>query len=56
MLDGAVRCLLAKGPSAMDLIPVRPLEELEPTVTEAYESKLRGLFAKLAPPAAVLAE
>lgn len=47
MLDGAVRCLLAKGPSAMNLIPVRPLEELEPTVTSAFETKLTGTFAKL---------
>ncbi len=47
MLDGAVRCLLAKGPSAMDLIPVRPLEELEPMVTSAFETKLRGTFEKL---------
>jgi pyrroline-5-carboxylate reductase len=47
MLDGAVRCLLAKGPSAMDLIPVRPLEELEPKVTSAFETKLTGTFEKL---------
>ena len=47
MLDGAVRCLLAKGPSSMDLIPVRPLEELEPTVTSAFETKLTGMFEKL---------
>lgn len=54
MLTGAVDCLMEKGPASMDLIPVRPLEELEPTVKEAYDSKLRGLFGKLsAPPAAV---
>lgn len=47
MLDGAVRCLLAKGPSAMDLIPVRPLKELEPTVTSAFETRLTGTFEKL---------
>lgn len=53
MLIGAVSCLLEKGPASMDLIPVRPLQELEPTVQEAYESKLRGVFGKLtAPPAA----
>ena len=56
MLTGAVSCLLEKGPASMDLIPVRPLEELEPTVREAYESKLSGLYAKLSPPAAVLAD
>jgi pyrroline-5-carboxylate reductase len=47
MLDGAVRCLLAKGPDAMDLIPVRPLQELEPTVTSAFETRLTGTFEKL---------
>lgn len=47
MLDGAVRCLLAKGAEAMDLIPVRPLRELEPTVTSAFETKLTGTFEKL---------
>ena len=56
MLTGAVNCLLEKGAESMDLIPVRPLEELELTVKEAYESKLTGLFAKLSPPAAVLTE
>jgi len=55
MLGGAVDCLLAQGPESMDLIPVRPLEEIEPTVKEAYESKLESLFAKLSPPAAVRA-
>ena len=47
MLDGAVRCLMAKGPGSMDLIPVRPLEELEPTVTSAFETRLTGMFEKL---------
>ena len=47
MLEGAVDCLLAKGPESMDLIPVRPLQELEPTVKEAYDSKLKGVFGKL---------
>ena len=47
MLSGAVSCLLEKGPESMDLIPVRPLEELEPIVKEAYDAKLRGLFGKL---------
>ena len=47
MLGGAVACLLARGPASMDLIPVRPLHDLEPIVTEAYESKLKGVFGKL---------
>ena len=50
MLGGAVSCLLAKGPESIDLIPVRPLEEIEPTVLEAYNSKLKGVYAKLSPP------
>ena len=47
MLDGAVRCLLERGPESMDLIPVRPLQDLEPAVKNAYEEKLRGVFGKL---------
>ena len=47
MLGGAVRCLLTQGPESMDLIPVRPLESLESTVKEGYETKLRGIFNKL---------
>jgi pyrroline-5-carboxylate reductase len=47
MLGGAVRCLLTKGPESMDLVPVRPLESLEPMVKEAYEMKLKGIFSKL---------
>lgn len=47
MLSGAVSCLLAKGPDSMDLIPVRPLQDLETTVKEAYEGKLRSMFSKL---------
>lgn len=50
MLGGAIDCLLEKGPDSMDLIPVRPLQELEPTVIEAYRSKLAGVFAKISPP------
>jgi pyrroline-5-carboxylate reductase len=56
MLTGALGCLLEKGPASMDLIPVRPLAELEPTVREAYESKLSALYAKLSPAAAVMAD
>ncbi len=47
MLGGAISCLIAKGSDAMDLIPVRPLQELEPTVTKAFEAKLTGIFEKL---------
>lgn len=56
MLSGAVSCLLTKGPESMDLIPVRPLGELEPAVLEAYGSKLRAVYDKLSSPAPVLVD
>jgi len=52
MLDGAVATLLESGlPPAevMDLIPVRPLEAIEPSVTAAYGTALPALFAKIRP-------
>ena len=33
----------------MDLIPVKPLQEIEETVKNAMQEKLCGLFAKLKP-------
>ncbi len=50
MLEGAVRTLAdAKLTPAeiRDLIPVKPLTALEPTVTETMRAKLTGLMAKL---------
>jgi pyrroline-5-carboxylate reductase len=52
MLGGAVATLFQSGlPPAdvMDLIPVRPLEALEATVTAAYGEKLPALFARIRP-------
>ena len=52
MLDGAVATLLESGLSpaeVMDLIPVRPLEAIEPSVTAAYGTALPALFAKIRP-------
>jgi pyrroline-5-carboxylate reductase len=52
MLDGAVATLLQSGlPPAgvMDLIPVRPLEALEQSVTAGYRESLPALFAKIRP-------
>jgi pyrroline-5-carboxylate reductase len=52
MLDGAVATLLQSGlpPAAvMDLIPVRPLQSIEESVTAAYSTALPALFAKIRP-------
>jgi pyrroline-5-carboxylate reductase len=54
MLDGALATLLESGlPPAgvMDLIPVRPLQPIEASVTEAYGTTLPALFAKIRPTA-----
>jgi pyrroline-5-carboxylate reductase len=50
MLDGSLATLLESGlpPAAvMDLIPVRPLESIEASVTAAYGTALPALFAKI---------
>jgi pyrroline-5-carboxylate reductase len=52
MLDGALATLLGSGlPPAgvMDLIPVRPLQAIEASVTTAYSTALPALFAKIRP-------
>lgn len=52
MLDGALATLLQSGlPAAgvMDLIPVRPLQEIETSVTAAYTTALPALLAKIRP-------
>jgi len=52
MLDGAVATLLQSGlPPAgvMDLIPVRPLQAIEESVTAAYGTALPALHAKIRP-------
>jgi pyrroline-5-carboxylate reductase len=49
---GAARTLLESGlPAAevMDLIPVKPLSEMEASVTEMYRSRLPALFQKIKP-------
>jgi pyrroline-5-carboxylate reductase len=54
MLDGALATLLHSGltPAAvMDLIPVRPLQSLEESVTGAYGTALPALYAKIRPTA-----
>jgi pyrroline-5-carboxylate reductase len=52
MLDGAAATLLQSGlaPAAvMDLIPVRPLQAIEESVTAAYGTALPVLYAKIQP-------
>jgi pyrroline-5-carboxylate reductase len=52
MLDGALATLLQSGlPPAgvMDLIPVRPLQAIEESVTAAYGTALPALHAKIRP-------
>jgi pyrroline-5-carboxylate reductase len=54
MLDGAAATLLESGltPAAvMDLIPVRPLQAIEESVTAAYGTALPALYAKIRPTA-----
>jgi pyrroline-5-carboxylate reductase len=54
MLDGALATLLESGlPPAgvMDLIPVRPLQAIEESVTAAYGTALPALHAKIKPTA-----
>jgi pyrroline-5-carboxylate reductase len=52
MVCGSARTLLDSGLSpaeVMDLIPIKPLADLEPVVTEAYRQKLTALYEKLKP-------
>jgi pyrroline-5-carboxylate reductase len=54
MVDGALATLLDSGltPAAvMDLVPVKPLAELEAGVTAAYRTTLPALHTKIQPPA-----
>jgi len=52
MVAGTARTLLESGLSpaeVMDLVPVRPLAEMEPQVTEMYRSRLPALYRKIRP-------
>lgn len=52
MVCGAARTLVDSGlpPSeVMDLVPVKPLAEMEPQVLELYRSRLPALFQKIKP-------
>ena len=52
MVCGAARTLLESGLTSaevMDLIPVKPLGEMEPQVTEMYRTRLPGIYQKIKP-------
>jgi pyrroline-5-carboxylate reductase len=52
MVCGGTRTLLESGLSpaeVMDLIPVKPLAEMEAQVTEMYRTRLPGLYQKIKP-------
>jgi pyrroline-5-carboxylate reductase len=52
MVCGAARTLLESGltpAEVMDLIPVKPLSEMEPQVAEMYRTRLPGIYQKIKP-------
>ena len=52
MVCGGTRTLLESGltpAEVMDLIPVKPLAEMEPQVVEMYRTRLPGLYQKIKP-------
>jgi len=52
MVCGAARTLLESGltpAEVMDLIPVKPLAEMEPQVSELYRTRLPAVFQKIKP-------
>jgi pyrroline-5-carboxylate reductase len=52
MVCGAARTLLESGLTSaevMDLIPVKPLGEMEPQVTEMYRTRLPAVYQKIKP-------
>jgi len=52
MVCGATRTLLESGltpAEVMDLIPVKPLAEMEAQVTEMYQTRLSALYQKIKP-------
>ena len=52
MICGAARTLLDSGltpAEVMDLVPVKPLAEMEPQVLELYHTRLPALFQKIKP-------
>jgi hypothetical protein len=56
MVEGALATLFDSGltpQGTMDLVPVKPLVDLEPSVTAAFRTALPALHAKIRPVPAV---
>ena len=52
MVCGSARTLLESGltpAEVMDLVPVKPLAEMEPQVSEMYRTRLPGIYQKIKP-------
>jgi pyrroline-5-carboxylate reductase len=52
MVCGAARTLLESGltpAEVIDLIPVKPLGEMEPQVSEMYRTRLPAIYQKIKP-------
>ncbi|MCX7668442.1 MAG: pyrroline-5-carboxylate reductase, partial [Anaerolineae bacterium] len=52
MIVGAADLLLRSGRApaeVMDLVPVKPLKDDEPTISAVYRSRLVGLYEKIRP-------
>jgi pyrroline-5-carboxylate reductase len=52
MLAGAMATMRGAeldAKAVQDLIPVRPLADLEPTILDAYRAKLKAVFEKIKP-------
>jgi pyrroline-5-carboxylate reductase len=52
MVEGAVRMLVDSGlppGDVMDLVPVKPLADMEPTVLEFYRTRLPAIYQKIRP-------
>lgn len=52
MLSGAVNTMLESGLNAgevQDLVPVKPLADVEQMILEAYRTKLKAVFEKIKP-------
>ena len=52
MLSGTVNTMLESGLNAgevQDLVPVKPLADVEQMILEAYRTKLKAVFEKIKP-------
>jgi pyrroline-5-carboxylate reductase len=52
MVDGTLRTMLQSGlppNEVLDLVPVKPLGEDEPSFTKAYRERLKAVFDRIRP-------